>query len=69
MEGEGFEPSKAELTDLQSVPVDRLGIPPIWNRLFSYKSRNLSNTYAHKHIMNDRFRIKIFNAYLLASAE
>ena len=28
MEGEGFEPSKAEPTDLQSVPVDRLGTPP-----------------------------------------
>lgn len=28
VEGEGFEPSKAEPTDLQSVPVDRLGIPP-----------------------------------------
>ena len=29
VEGEGFEPSKAEPTDLQSVPVDRLGTPPI----------------------------------------
>ncbi len=28
MEGEGFEPSKAEPSDLQSDPVDRLGIPP-----------------------------------------
>ena len=28
VEGEGFEPSKAEPTDLQSVPVDRLGTPP-----------------------------------------
>ena len=26
---EGFEPSKAKPTDLQSVPVDRLGISPI----------------------------------------
>ncbi len=25
---EGFEPSKAEPTDLQSVPFDRSGIPP-----------------------------------------
>ena len=31
VEGEGFEPSKAEPTDLQSVPVDRLGIPPTRN--------------------------------------
>ena len=28
LEGEGFEPSKAEPTDLQSVPFDRLGTPP-----------------------------------------
>ena len=28
MEGEGFEPSKAEPTDLQSVPFSHSGIPP-----------------------------------------
>ena len=28
VEGEGFEPSKAEPTDLQSVPFDRSGTPP-----------------------------------------
>ena len=28
MEGEGFEPSKAEPTDLQSAPFDRSGTPP-----------------------------------------
>ena len=28
MVGEGFEPSKAEPSDLQSDPVDRLGTPP-----------------------------------------
>ena len=28
VEGEGFEPSKAMPTDLQSVPVGHLGIPP-----------------------------------------
>ncbi len=28
VEGEGFEPSKAEPADLQSAPVDRLGTPP-----------------------------------------
>lgn len=28
VEGGGFEPPKAEPTDLQSVPVDRLGTPP-----------------------------------------
>ena len=29
VEGEGFEPSKAEPADLQSAPFDRLGTPPI----------------------------------------
>ena len=28
MGGEGFEPSKAQLTDLQSVPFGQLGNPP-----------------------------------------
>ncbi len=28
MEGAGFEPAKAEPTDLQSVPFDRSGTPP-----------------------------------------
>ena len=28
MEGDGFEPSKAVPTDLQSVPFSHLGIPP-----------------------------------------
>ena len=31
VEGEGFEPSKAEPADLQSAPFGRSGIPP---RLF-----------------------------------
>ena len=30
VEGEGFEPSKAEPTDLQSAPFDRFGIPPFF---------------------------------------
>jgi hypothetical protein len=29
VEGEGFEPSKAEPTDLQSVPFGHSGTPPI----------------------------------------
>ena len=28
VEGAGFEPAKAEPSDLQSDPVDRLGTPP-----------------------------------------
>lgn len=30
VEGEGFEPSKAEPADLQSAPFDRSGIPPVF---------------------------------------
>ena len=34
VEGEGFEPSKAEPTDLQSVPFGRLGtLPQVLRRL------------------------------------
>ena len=35
MEGGGFEPPKAEPTDLQSVPFGRSGTPPRKNR-FEY---------------------------------
>ena len=28
VEGDGFEPSKAQLTDLQSAPFGHSGIPP-----------------------------------------
>ena len=35
VEGEGFEPSKAEPTDLQSAPFDRSGTPPNENMLVS----------------------------------
>ena len=34
VEGEGFEPSKAEPTDLQSAPFDRSGTPPKRSRVF-----------------------------------
>ncbi len=34
VEGEGFEPSKAEPSDLQSDPVDRLGTPPLWQAAY-----------------------------------
>ncbi len=41
--GDGFEPSKAELTDLQSVPFGHSGTPPQINYtnilLFSLKSK------------------------------
>ena len=34
VEGEGFEPSKAEPSDLQSDPFDRSGTPPEQSRTF-----------------------------------
>jgi hypothetical protein len=37
VEGEGFEPSKAEPSDLQSDPFDRSGTPPK-RTLFSFKT-------------------------------
>jgi hypothetical protein len=46
VEGEGFEPSKAKPTDLQSAPFDRSGIPP--NYLFSLI---MKNTAAHFHVL------------------
>jgi hypothetical protein len=45
VEGEGFEPSKAEPTDLQSVPFDRSGTPPAKQRIlrvFIRKVKQLS---------------------------
>ena len=47
--GEGFEPSKAEPSDLQSDPFDRLGIPPCKKReIFPHhapKSMTLTNSF------------------------
>ena len=36
--GEGFEPSKAEPTDLQSAPFDRSGTPPLYSNLYDQKT-------------------------------
>ena len=38
VEGEGFEPSKAEPSDLQSDPFDRSGTPPV--QTADYRTRN-----------------------------
>ena len=43
MVGEGFEPSKAKPSDLQSDPFDRSGIPPISR--FCYKLTRMSTNY------------------------
>jgi hypothetical protein len=40
VEGEGFEPSKAEPSDLQSDPFDRSGTPP--NRTRDYANQLLA---------------------------
>src|SRR5262245_56891040 len=43
VEGVGFEPTKAEPSDLQSDPVDRLGTPPeIESRVFLWSHKCLS---------------------------
>src|SRR5512139_3841199 len=40
--GEGFEPSKAEPSDLQSDPFDRSGIPPEERRIISIPARGVN---------------------------
>jgi hypothetical protein len=42
VEGEGFEPSKAEPSDLQSDPFDRSGTPPKINELLCEKDWRMS---------------------------
>ena len=53
VEGEGFEPSKAEPTDLQSVPVDRLGIPPEESEIIQMPAHPV-NTLKRKKPTNGR---------------
>ena len=45
MEGGGFEPPKAEPTDLQSVPFDRSGTPPRKERGLCCKSCHASSLF------------------------
>ena len=42
VEGEGFEPSKAEPSDLQSDPFGHSGTPPLKEVALSGKDRSLS---------------------------
>ena len=44
VEGVGFEPTKAEPTDLQSAPVDRLGTPPKFKPAILKESNTAVNT-------------------------
>jgi hypothetical protein len=46
MEGEGFEPSKAKPSDLQSDPFDRSGTPPKSSETFSPEFVVLSTAYS-----------------------
>ena len=45
VEGEGFEPSKAEPSDLQSDPFDRSGTPPTRGWIFSRFHQGLSREF------------------------
>ena len=49
VEGEGFEPSKAVPSDLQSDPFDRSGTPPK-RTLLSFKMKGMSTL-----LVNDQF--------------
>ena len=49
VEGEGFEPSKAEPTDLQSAPFDRSGTPPNETGHYSKISVSCQTTYVLWH--------------------
>src|SRR5512134_247848 len=49
VEGEGFEPSKAEPTDLQSAPFDRSGTPPNETGHYSKISFSCQTTYGIWH--------------------
>jgi hypothetical protein len=46
--GEGFEPSKAEPSDLQSDPVDRLGTPPGKRSIINAQIRVVNQTLNRK---------------------
>ncbi len=59
VEGEGFEPSKAEPSDLQSDPVDRLGIPPTRNPQFSHNNKNCVNQRFRSGVYDSRNRADI----------
>ena len=59
MEGEGFEPSKAEPPDLQSGPFNRSGTPPYKNRAMDFP---LLNNYCQQNA--DLF-IKTFSQFYI----
>ena len=61
VEGDGFEPSKAQLTDLQSAPFGHSGIPPYWSwrsesnqQPADYKSAALPLSHASVHLVKKK---------------
>ncbi len=52
--GEGFEPSKASPTDLQSVPFDRSGTPPLYYKIFLKNGANERTRTPDQLITNQR---------------
>ncbi len=60
VEGGGFEPPKAPPTDLQSVPFDRSGIPPLISNQIS-DDRGRKYTLLYKLNYNYRLHPTIFN--------
>lgn len=50
VEGEGFEPSKAEPSDLQSDPFGRSGTPPKSSQVLSFSKSVLSTLYYEKNL-------------------
>ena len=53
VEGEGFEPSKAEPSDLQSDPFDRSGTPPEHNKLPQLLLYTSSTIRLHRGCLTD----------------
>ncbi len=56
VEGEGFEPSKAEPTDLQSAPFDRSGTPPKFESRILLLGRRVVNR--RHEVFAKRFLVK-----------
>jgi hypothetical protein len=69
VEGAGFEPAKAEPSDLQSDPVDRLGTPPQCKRLSLAGIENaVKPNNANTHGFQTQSRAGRNFSYRLASA-
>ena len=67
MEGEGFEPSKAEPTDLQSVPFGRSGTPPdlLPTHVIIYTTLIVVNCFFEFFLIIFRFLLFFLNTVLI----